>query len=92
MDTRTGEIITFGDTKQRDSFLQDKRKKGELWWLECAVEPTKAQTMNGLKGWHLCLCGSGKKFRECCRVKTPYVRKPRPPADEAKKEDKGDKI
>ena len=27
----------------------------------------ESQAQNGLKGWHLCLCGSGKKFRDCCR-------------------------
>jgi uncharacterized protein YchJ len=67
MDTRTGEIKTFATQKERDAFVNDKRKKGEPWWVECHEEPTKKQATMGLKGWNLCLCGSGKKFRECCR-------------------------
>ena len=67
MDTRTGEIKRFADAAARDRFVDEKLRKGEPWWVECKVEPTKPQTMNGLKGWHLCLCGSGKKFRDCCR-------------------------
>jgi len=55
--------------------LPPRTKVKEPWWIECKVEPTKKQIQSGLKGWHLCLCGSGKKFRECCRVKTPYVRR-----------------
>ena len=67
MDTRTGEIKQFADTKERDAFTAEKRRKGEPWWIECRLEPTKRQAMKGLKGHHLCLCGSGKKFRDCCR-------------------------
>jgi uncharacterized protein YchJ len=50
-------------------------KVKEPWWVETKVEPTKKQLQSGLKGWHKCLCGSGKLFRECCRVKTPYVKR-----------------
>ena len=67
MDTRTGEIKRFIDADNLANYIDEKRRKGEPWWVECRVEPTKAQTINGLKGWHLCLCGSGKKFRDCCR-------------------------
>lgn len=67
MDSRTGKILIFDDTNKRDCFIRDKRIHGEPWWIECKIEPTKAQTMKGLKGHHLCLCGSGKKFRDCCR-------------------------
>lgn len=67
MDTRTGEVKQFGNETGRNKFVADKRRKGEPWWIECAIEPTKAQTMKGVKGHHKCLCGSGKKFRDCCR-------------------------
>ena len=67
MDARTGEIKQFGSEKERDVFVQDKRRKGEPWWIECKIAPTKAQAMFRLRGRHPCLCGSGKKFRDCCR-------------------------
>jgi len=85
MDTRTGEILN-PETMQRKQEAWDRecgiknaRPKESWFFVSCAVEPTSSQISHGVKGWHLCLCGSGKKFRECCRVKTPYVkRKPRP--------------
>ena len=82
MNENTGEIkMLTPEEKQAyaDQFDGDGNRKRikikNQWWIECKVEPTVKQKQSGLKGWHDCLCGSGKKFRECCRVKTPYVRR-----------------
>ena len=83
MNKVTGEVkqMTEAEAAQLNtagpSMNQPQRfvKVKQPWWLPCKVEPTKKQVQSGLKGWHLCLCGSGKKFRDCCKVKTPYVRK-----------------
>jgi uncharacterized protein YchJ len=69
MDTRTGEIREFKTEAERNNFVADKRKRGEPWWKECANAPSPFQKKHNLKGHHLCLCGSGKKFRDCCQEK-----------------------
>lgn len=67
MNTDTGEIRKFGDDVERARFVEERRRKGESW-IECAAQPTEHQVKHGLKGHHSCLCGSGKKFRDCCRT------------------------
>jgi uncharacterized protein YchJ len=67
MNTKTGEIVKFNTEEERTGFIASKRAEGPAgkWWRECAVEPT---TKTGqLKGHHPCPCGSGKRFRDCCR-------------------------
>ena len=68
MNTKTGEIKTFENQQERDSFIAARRAEGSKgkWWKECAIEPAVKNGM--LKGHHPCPCGSGKKFRNCCRV------------------------
>lgn len=79
MDTKTGEVRCLTpEEKQRVLDLSEGRRGVKIkgtWFIETKVDPTPKQLQSGVKGWHLCLCGSGKKFRECCRVKTPYVRR-----------------
>lgn len=67
MNTKTGQIMKFNSEEERTGFIISERAKGPAgkWWKECAVEP---QIKTGfLKGHHPCPCGSGKKFRACCR-------------------------
>lgn len=64
MNTETGEIKQFESQAARDAFVAEKNKA----WVECAIEPTEEQKQTGVKGHHDCLCGSGRKFRDCCRV------------------------
>lgn len=72
MNTETGEIKEFETELDLAKFIaghkDDWRKTGGVRWLACKVEPTKEQKQSGVKGWHDCLCGSGKKFRDCCRA------------------------
>lgn len=87
MDTRTGKVYTPDqmaamqkewddkDTREAGTNANNNGPKESWFFVSCTVDPSPSQVKYGVKGWHDCLCGSGKKFRECCRVKTPYVRK-----------------
>jgi uncharacterized protein YchJ len=79
MQRETGEVkqMTEPELKeaQEQRFYNPATKKKEPWWVVTKVEPTQQQIQSGVKGWHQCLCGSGKKFRDCCKVKTPYVKR-----------------
>ena len=83
-----GEIKSIEEIKEMGEILVDlikKRKeyyasggKGRLalkkdWWFECQKPPTPTQIKYGLKGHHICLCGSGKKFRNCCRKQNDAI-------------------
>jgi uncharacterized protein YchJ len=79
MQEQTGEVkhLTPEEKQNIQDLPRGRRgvKVNGNWWIETKVEPTVKQLQSGVKGWHLCLCGSGKKFRECCRVKTPFVKR-----------------
>lgn len=44
----------------------------EGWWIKKDTPPPPAPPAV-LKGHHPCPCGSGKKYRDCCRGKVPTV-------------------
>jgi len=79
MQRATGEVKQMNESELREAqeqkFYNPITRKKEPWWIPVTVEPTKQQLQTGVKGWHLCLCGSGKKFRDCCRIKTPYIKR-----------------
>jgi uncharacterized protein YchJ len=72
MNTKTGEIICLTpEEKQRVLDLSEGRRGVKIknqWHIETKIEPTPGQKKSGVKGHHACLCGSGKKFRDCCRT------------------------
>lgn len=72
MNPDTGEVRCLTpEEKQRVLDDSEGRRRVKIkgsWWIETKVEPNKKQMQSGVKGWHDCLCGSGRKFRDCCRT------------------------
>ena len=72
MDSRTGKIVDIKELEKEPDYIAPKKGKKlwakGSWWILTKKEPTINQRENGVKGHHLCLCGSGEKFRNCCRM------------------------
>lgn len=75
MNPDTGEVrkLTSAELAGERKQVDGKRyiKVNGSWWLEAQVEPSPFQLEHGMKGHHPCLCGSGKRYRNCCRGKQP---------------------
>jgi len=81
MDTRTGEIMSLAEV---DKLPPDERKH----FLPVSRDTTTHERFyKQIMLYNPCGCGSGKKFKFCCKGKTSiYVPDPSKPTTEAGKE------
>ena len=65
MDCRDGRIV-------QSEFLKDIPVIDQEYMKEMNINPTPLQRVRGKVGRReLCPCGSGKKFKNCCEVRSP---------------------
>lgn len=67
MDTRTGEILQFENTKDLKKAIADQRRNDFGFLREIARPLTPLEFKEKKIGRNSpCGCGSGKKFKKCC--------------------------